>query len=126
LALQAGEEWADLLTRPFAIHEAAILINADASRGQIRVEICDESGQPIDGFRLKECKPIQADGTALPVQWASVADPSNVVRKSIRLRVRAHRADLYSVSLPKGTASPHYWEFREIRCLNPVRDLEDV
>ena len=126
LALQVGEEWAELLTRPFAIHEAAILINADASRGQIRVEICDESGQPIEGFRFKDCKPIQADGTALPVQWTSAGDPSKVVRKPIRLRVRAHRADLYSVSLPNGNASPRYWEFREIRCLNPMRDLEDV
>jgi len=102
------------------------LINADASRGQIRVEICDESGQPIEGFCFKDCKSIQADGTALPVQWTSAGDPSKVVRKPIRLRVRAHRADLYSVSLPNGTASPRYWEFREIRCLNPMRDLEDI
>jgi hypothetical protein len=44
LALQVGEEWAELLT-PVAIHEVGILINADASR-QIRVEICEESGRP--------------------------------------------------------------------------------
>ena len=123
LALHVDEEWGELLTRPVAVHEAPILVNADASRGQIRVEICEESGQPIEGFQLKDCRPIQENGIALPVQWASGADVSRVVRRSIRLRVRAHRADLYSVSLPNGTTSLRYWE---VRCLNPMRDLEEV
>ena len=45
-------------------------------------------------------------------------------RKSICLR-QGSSGNLYSVTLPNDTASPRYWEFREIRCWNPMRELNE-
>jgi len=47
-----------------------ITLNADAKKGEIRVEILDESYKPIPGFTLEDCRPITVDSIAAPVKWA--------------------------------------------------------
>jgi len=49
---------------------------------------------------------------------------SRIIRRPIRLRVHARNADLYSVWMPNGDTDPPYWKFREIRCVDPLRDLD--
>jgi hypothetical protein len=124
VALTVDEDVGELLTRPFALREADILVNADASRGEVKLEVCNLDGTPVEGFGFSDCVPLRDDGVSQRVVWAEGADPAKIVRRPIRLRVRARRADLYSIWMPNGDPEPRYWRFREIRCLDPMRDLE--
>jgi len=124
VALFAGEDGSELLTRPFALHAPEIYVNADARGGAIRLEIQEANGAPVEGFALAVCQPICGDGIAQRVHFGMSADSSRIVRRPIRLRVHARRAELYSVWMPNGDREPTYWDFREIRCVDPLRDLE--
>ena len=124
VSLRAGEGMGELCTRPFALREPEIFVNADASEGEVKVEVCERSGGPIEGFGFGDCRPIHGNGVAQRGVWADGADSSRIVKRPIRLRVRARCADLYSIWMPNGDENPPYWRFREIGCLNPMRDLE--
>jgi hypothetical protein len=124
VALTAGEDVGELMTRAFALREPELYVNADASRGELKVEIAALDGTAIEGFALADCNPVRGDGAAQRVTWADGADSSRIVGRPIRLRVRARRTDLYSVWMPNGDQDPRYWRFREIGCLDPMRDLE--
>jgi hypothetical protein len=124
VALSVGEDVGELLTRAFALREPEVYVNADSSRGDLRVEIADLDGAAIDGFALSQCHPVREDGIAQRVTWAGGADGSQIVGRPIRLRVRARRTKLYSIWMPNGDRDPRYWRFREISCLDPMRDLE--
>ncbi len=124
VALCAGEDVCELVTRPFALGEPEIFVNTDARNGSIRLEVCEESGEPIEGFTFNDCRPVQGNGLSLPVRWLGGEDPSKILRRSIRIHLRARRADLYSIWMPNGDRETDYWRFREILCLEPMRDLE--
>jgi len=123
VALCAGTEPAELLTRPFALRTPEIYVNAAATRGEVRVEVCGEHGEPIPGFQMDRCQPLQDDAIDLPVTWSGEPDRGSMLGSPIRLRVRARSADLYSLWMPNGDPHPRYWEFREIRCLDPMLDM---
>ena len=124
VTLRVEEDVGELMTRAFALREPELYVNADASKGEIKVEVCNLDGTPVEGYSLAACRPLRKDGIAQRVTWADGADPSQIVNRPIRLRVRARRADLYSVWMPNGDPDPKYWQFREIRCLEPMRDLD--
>ena len=124
VALRAGAGGGELLTRPFALHEPEMYVNADSSDGEIRVEAQEVGGAPIKGFTLADCQPVCGDGIAQRVRFAGDPDVSPLVRRPIRLRVHARQAELYSVWMPNDDREPRYWDFREICCVDPMRDLE--
>jgi hypothetical protein len=124
VSLSVGEDVGEVLTRPFALREPQVYVNANASRGNLRLEIAGLDGSAIDGFSLNECIPIRDDGVAQRVTWEDGADLASITRRPIRLRIRATRTDLFSVWMPNGDGDPQYWRFREIGCLDPMRDLE--
>ena len=124
VALNVGENTGELLTRAFALREPGIFVNADASRGELKVEVCELSGAAIEGFAFSQCRAVRADGVVQRVTWVEDADLSRIVNRPIRLRVRARRTDMYSIWMPNGDQDPQYWRFREIGCLDPMGDLE--
>ena len=107
VSLHVGEDIGELLTRPFALREPEIFVNADVAQGVLKLEVCEMSGAPIEGFRLEDCQPVTGNGIALKVRWSEGADGSKIVQHPIRLRVRAQRADLYSVWMPNGDKVPY-------------------
>ncbi len=88
------------------------------------MEVQEEGGSAIEGFALADCRPVRGDGIAQRVRFAEGADASLIVGRPIRLRVLAQGTELYSLWMPNGDREPKYWDFREIRCVNPMRDLE--
>ena len=76
-----------LLTVPLRFSNAAgknLVVNADGSRGQIRVRVRDPQSQVIDGFRFEQCEPISGDGAALPVRWKT-AELSSLGERVVQL-----------------------------------------
>jgi hypothetical protein len=124
VSLRAGEAFCEILTRPFALHTPEIYVNADASGGEVRVEVQGASGEPVPGFTLADCQPVRGDGIAERVRFAADPSGSQIVGRPIRLKTRARQSELYSIFMPNGDMDPPYWSFREIRCVDPLRDLE--
>ena len=69
---------------------------ATSQQGSLRVEVQDEDGRPVEGFRLADCPEIRGDSVEHVVSWKRGADLGRLAGKTIRLRFQLHDADLYS------------------------------
>lgn len=73
-----------------------LYVNADVSRGSLRVEVLDASGEVIPGYARADCIPIEGDGVRLPVRWGDrMMLPAS---GSLRLRFLPVSAGLFSFS----------------------------
>jgi hypothetical protein len=97
-SLNAGYGGGEMLTRPFRFGGSELQINyATSAAGNIRVELHDESGVPIEGFTLDDCDEIIGDDVDRVVTWNGSSEVSKVARRPIRLRFAMKDADLYSL-----------------------------
>lgn len=126
VALSSHDQPAKLTTRPFAIQTPEVYVNADSSKGQLRVEIQDAmTGQPIPGYSLESCMPFNGDSIAQPVVWQSAAEWESICNRPIRVCIEAQNSKLYSLFFPNGHDPANYWDFDEIGCVDPIKDVGD-
>ena len=69
VSLDAGPESGRLATRPVLIHGGALVLNADASRGEVRVALFETDGRPLPDFRVDDCEPLRSDATQHRIRW---------------------------------------------------------
>ncbi|NOU96164.1 hypothetical protein GC093_23480 [Paenibacillus sp. LMG 31456] len=119
--LHAGQDECELMTRPFAVENGELYINADASKGFVGIEICDTEGRALEGFSYNEHIPFTGDSTAAKVEWKGSPDMEKLVRQVIRVKLRASNADVFAFFFPHGEDVKEYWKFREVSCLNPLK-----
>lgn len=86
----------NLVTKPFTAASSDLLINADATGGEIRAELLDEQGHPIPGFTLADCRPITTDSVRHAVTWTS-SKFSSLKGRTISVRIVMKNTDLYSI-----------------------------
>ncbi|WP_135557343.1 glycoside hydrolase family protein [Paenibacillus cymbidii] len=119
--LHATHDWCELMTRPFAVEDGALYLNAAAAGGgEVRVEVCDKEGRAFEGFSFADNVPLTEDSLAHRVEWRGNPGTSAWERQVIRVKVRARQADVYSLFFPHGEDVGEYWRFKEISCLNPL------
>jgi hypothetical protein len=75
----------------------SISLNADASRGTLRVEILNEEGYRLHGFTKDECMPINQDGLALEACWKA-RKISDLPAGRYQVRIHLDRAELFAVT----------------------------
>jgi hypothetical protein len=120
VGLHAGEEPAEIVSRPFAIKSPEIIINADVQRkGVITVELLDIDWKPIKGFRSL---PVVGRGTSLPAVWRGNYDLNNIIMKPIRFRLRAQHAKVFSVWMRDGDLPMIYHRFRSVKRGDPIKE----
>ena len=90
------EKSGTLTTRPFLFLGDGIEVNADASKGSLRVEVLDASGKPIEGFSIADCQSLRGDQLRHTLRWKEKQDCQQVRGRSIRLRFYLEQAKLYS------------------------------
>ena len=74
-----------------------ILNIENASTGEVRVEIRDENGKPIQGFSLDDCDLIHtANEINRPVTWNGKSDIRELEDKTIQLHFSMRDTDLYA------------------------------
>jgi hypothetical protein len=96
-SLAAPHDGGVLVTKPFTFEGDRLGINfATSAAGGIRVEILDESGDPIPGFTLADSVEQIGNEIDRVVGWKGGADLSSLAGRVIRLRVVMKDADLYS------------------------------
>ena len=92
-----AENDGQLLTKPFRFSGKELAVNfVTANRGQLRIELQDADGQPLDGYRLRDCQPLRGDSIEQPVAWKNGSDVSKLAGRTIRLRFHLQNADLFS------------------------------
>ncbi len=94
---QADSNGGQLLTRPLTFSGNKLQINYSTSAaGSIRVEICDLSGRPINGFAAEQSDEIIGNELERVVVWKSPSQLADWAGKPIRVRFLLKDADLFS------------------------------
>jgi len=109
-SMDAGDEPGTLTTRPLTFKGKYLFINADVTRGELRVEVLDQDGKVLSALGKDQCIPVVTDSTIQPVQWREPRDLSAVSGKPVRFRFHLRRGKLYSfwVSPQESGASNGY------------------
>jgi hypothetical protein len=76
----------------------AIVLNADASKGSLRLEVLNEDGYRLRGFTKDEAVPMKADALAHTARWREKQVGDLPAGRYI-LRVHLEKADLFAVTL---------------------------
>ena len=84
-----------LTTRPLTFTGGHLFVNADATGGELRVEVLDQAGNVIAPFTRDGCEPISVDGTRLPVRWVK-GSLSELAGTPIRFRFTLTRGRLFA------------------------------
>jgi hypothetical protein len=103
-----------LETKPIRFRGRRLFVNADASRGSVRVELCDASGKPLPGFHAGGAKPLTADNLGHVVEWGGTMDVSALAGKAIVVKFYLQKgAKLYSYRFDD--PDPHRTEVAGVR-----------
>ena len=95
VSLDADDEEGYVVTMPWEVADGSVMhINADAARGRIMVQpCCAETFEPLAD--VKPSATVESDTTDAVIVWGGDQIKS-LVGKTVRLRIYAHRAKLYS------------------------------
>lgn len=97
VSIQAPASGGGCVTKPLTFAGSELRLNfATSVAGDIKVEIQDEAGQPIEGFALDDCDPIYGDSVDRPVVWKQGTQVSDLAGRPVRLRFELRDADLFS------------------------------
>lgn len=97
-SVHAGADAGEMLTRLLRFSGNQLVVNYSTSGGgSLLVELQDENGQAIPGFRLEECIPLVGDSIQQPVRWKSNPDLTPWAGKPVRLRFVLQDGDLYAL-----------------------------
>ena len=96
VSLDAGPAGGSVTTRPLRFPSAEVFINADASRGALRVAVQEVDGRPIAGLGLDDSIPLSRDATRAPARWRGAAGvPTD---RPVRLMLAMTNVRLFSLS----------------------------
>jgi hypothetical protein len=96
-SIDGGDREGTLTTKPMIFETGnKLVINASATRGSVAVEIVDEDGDPLPGFRKADCVAFDDDAIRHTVLWGGEPDLSQLVGRALRLRFHLKNAKLYS------------------------------
>ncbi len=95
ISLAANNEPAVVETKSFTLEGESLQVNVDAGEGEIRVDVLDAAGVPLDGYSGEDAATFRnIDELRLSPRWSK----SLAILKGqpIRLRFHLRRADLYA------------------------------
>lgn len=96
VSIHAGGQVGEVLTRPLIFSGSRLEVNYRTSAvGLIRFELCDEHGQPLEGFEMVGSEVLFGNEIAHTVRWSGQLDLKRLIDRPVRLRVRLQYADLY-------------------------------
>ncbi len=91
----AAQQPAELVTTPVSPAGNSLFINAAAEEGgSVQVELLDAGGEPVQGFELASCRPLQGDELRHEVRWSG-QDLSGLGDRPVQIRFVLDRARLY-------------------------------
>jgi hypothetical protein len=89
--------WGEFTTRAVKFSGRRLELNyRTTGGGSLQVELQDEAGRALDGFKLEDCPEMFGDKVEGFARWRKGEDVSALAGKPVRLRVRLRDADLYA------------------------------
>ena len=85
----------ELITEPLKFSGKYLYVNAKIGTS-LRAEILDSSGNPIEGFKADDCRPLTGDGTALRISWTDNDSLAELEGQTIRIRFVTEACELYA------------------------------
>ena len=95
-SVRAGERPGTLTTRNVRFQGRQLFVNAAAAKGELRVEVLDAAGRPLERFAAAECRPVTGDATRAEIHWARADDLTPLAGKPVRFRFHLRQGDLYA------------------------------
>jgi hypothetical protein len=103
VARQAAEQPGTLLTVPLKLdeHSERLLVNADASGGELRVQLRDAASDTVvDGLKFDDCRALATNALHTPVLWGDEAQTRRKLAalngKVVQIEFTLKRASLFS------------------------------
>ncbi len=97
-ALSAGYHGGEMITKPFTFSGNRLAVNFRTSAaGHMRVEIRNQTNEPIKGFTLQESQVMVGNEINRIVQWNGSSMVKNLAGQVIRLRFELRDADLFAL-----------------------------
>lgn len=84
-------------TSLLTLRRSAMTLNADASRGEIRIQITDATGKAVPGFDFEDCRPVRSDSLSAPVSWG--APLASLDGRPVKMAFSLRKASLFGFSL---------------------------
>ena len=75
-----------------------LLLNADAGKGSIRVEVLNAEGYRVRGFSRDDCLPIRGHSLRHPVRWRE-RQLADLAPGEYRLRIHLQEAEIFAITL---------------------------
>jgi hypothetical protein len=85
-----------LTTRRVRFSGRALFVNADPRGGELRVEILDMLGRPIEQYSRDAAVPIRTDGTRHLVRWKTTDDVGALRDRIVQLRFFLSNGSIFS------------------------------
>jgi hypothetical protein len=103
-----------------------LYINANCNKGTLRASIRDaHTNQPIEGFDFKDCIAINTDEIYHQIEWKNNEGVNRFDNRPIRLAIECKNVEIFSITFPNNNDVKKYWEFDEITCVNPKKDISE-
>lgn len=83
-------------TKPLRLAAPSLIVNGDASRGELRVALLETDGRAIPGFAMEESEPLRTDATRWTARWKSEAKPPT--DRPVRAVLELSNCRLFSLS----------------------------
>ena len=97
VSVNAPLKGGSMTTRPLVFEGTELELNyATSAAGELRVELRDAGGHPLEGFTLADCEPIWGDHIERVVKWKG-GDLRALSGKPVRVHFSLSDADLYSL-----------------------------
>lgn len=94
-SLRGPSGGAVVATRSIRWPGGQLVVNADASAGELKVRVMDEKRQPLEGFGYDDCQPFQGDSTGHVVTWRG-GTAEQLEGQNVRFDFLLRDADLYT------------------------------
>ncbi len=91
----------ELVTKPLRFQGDQLSINYAAPQGEVRVEIQDAAGRPIEGYKESQSIALKGDAIHQTVRWQQGEDVGRLAGQPVRLRFVLRNADLYAFVFSK-------------------------
>ncbi|MBQ9088930.1 MAG: hypothetical protein IJY46_09165 [Lentisphaeria bacterium] len=101
-SLNAGITTGTVLTKVLSRRGGNVEFNiATSAGGGFQVEVCDENGNALPGYRFTDMKEFYGDKIAFVPQWKGGRSLADLPAGKFRLRLHLKECDLYSVAFPE-------------------------
>lgn len=86
-----------LTTRLLLWHGDEPQLNVSAPQGEVRMQVTDAHGAPLEGYHFEDCRPFRGDATAWTPEWRAGQRVGTLRDQIIRLQVWVVNGRLYAL-----------------------------